>query len=348
MALSPPDIQPCPELVEQWISLLACWATWTSSSCELAFTRAQCILPALCTFAISYANQSQIFTVNSLAWFASAFDWSKPTAYFLDQAASRHSARGLLTAASDPNFRNFAVQHRWHEHSETALVSLLHACAAPKTIRLLNAVLSSLEDLEFIIGPHCPHCQPWRCTLTNRWTLPHAHRLKSVCLALWLIPTWTFTVNWQTQAHSAAALVRHVCHTHANFIAAALCFFLTGSCWRLQQPCHHVPRLAALFVRSFCHHCLVFVAISAVCNTPRSCSAPLVCLRHAGPGAFVSARLGIVSSMTEENQAALTAMLSALRERDPRRLCQKPPFPRMSPRPCRLKGHPLKTFQSLR
>ena len=80
---------------------------------------------------------------------ASAFDWSKPTAYFFDQAASRH--RDLLTAASDPNFRNFAVQHRWHEHSETALVSLLHACAGPKTIRLLNAVLSSLEDLEFII-----------------------------------------------------------------------------------------------------------------------------------------------------------------------------------------------------
>ena len=56
----------------------------------------------------------------------------------------------LLTAASDPNFRNFAVQHRWHEHSEAALVSLLHACAGPKTTRLLNAVLSSLEDLEFI------------------------------------------------------------------------------------------------------------------------------------------------------------------------------------------------------
>ena len=49
------------------------------------------------------------------------------------------------------NLWNFAAQHRWHEHSETALVSLLHACAAPKTISLLNAVLSSLEDLEFII-----------------------------------------------------------------------------------------------------------------------------------------------------------------------------------------------------
>ena len=172
MALSPRDTQPCPELVEQWISLLACWAdTFFARQRKIAllnhlrhyldfiilriglhegsvhFAR----LLTLCAFAISYANQSQVFTVNSLALFASAFDWSKPTAYFFDQAASRHSARGLLTAASDPNFRNFAVQHRWHEHSETALVSLSHACAGPKTIRLLNAVLSSLEDLEFII-----------------------------------------------------------------------------------------------------------------------------------------------------------------------------------------------------
>ena len=27
---------------------------------------------------------------------------------------------------------------------------------------------------------HCPHCHPWRCTLTNQWILFHAHRLK-VC-----------------------------------------------------------------------------------------------------------------------------------------------------------------------
>ena len=60
-------------------------------------------------------------------------------------------SQGLLTAASDPNFRNFAVQHRWHEHSEAALVSLLRACVGPKTTRLLNAVLSCLEDLELII-----------------------------------------------------------------------------------------------------------------------------------------------------------------------------------------------------
>ena len=87
-------------------------------------------LLTLCAFAIAYANQSQVFTVNSLALFASAFDWSKPTACFFGQASS-HSARGLLTAASGPNFRNFAVQHRWHEHLEAALVSLLHTCAGP-------------------------------------------------------------------------------------------------------------------------------------------------------------------------------------------------------------------------
>ena len=148
MALSAHEIQPCPELVEQWISLLACWAdSFFARQHKIALLNHPRLL-TLCAFAIAYANQGQTFTVNSLALFASA--WSKPTACFFGQTTS-HSARGLLTAASDPNFRNFAVQHRWHEHSEAALVSLLHACVGPKTTRLLNAVLSCLEDLEFII-----------------------------------------------------------------------------------------------------------------------------------------------------------------------------------------------------
>ena len=137
VALSTHETQPCPELVEQWISLLACWA-------DSFFARQHKIallnhlrgyldfiilriglhegsvhiarLLTLCAFAIAYANQDQTFTVNSIALFASAFDWSKPTACFSGQTSSR-LARGLLTAASDPNFRNFAVQHRWHEHS---------------------------------------------------------------------------------------------------------------------------------------------------------------------------------------------------------------------------------------
>ena len=95
----------------------------------------------LCAFAIAYANQGQTFTVDSLALFASAFDWHKPTACFLCQTISL-SARGLLTAACDPNFRRLAMQHRWHEHSESALVSLLHACVGPKTTRLLNFCLA--------------------------------------------------------------------------------------------------------------------------------------------------------------------------------------------------------------
>ena len=107
-------------------------------------------LLTLCAFAIAYANQGQTFTVDSLASFASAFDWRKPIACFWTQSTS-FSARGLLTAACDPNFRRFAIQHRWREHSESALVSLLHACVGPKTTRLLNAVLSCLEDLEFIL-----------------------------------------------------------------------------------------------------------------------------------------------------------------------------------------------------
>ena len=172
-ATSSPTPRACPELVEQWISLLAYWAdTFFARQRKIAllnhlrlyldfiilrtglhegsvhFAR----LLTLCTFVISYANQRQFFTVNSLAKFASAFDWSKPTACFHDRTAGRQSTKSLLTAASDPNFRNFAMQQHWHEHSETALVSLLHACAAPKTTSLLNAVLSSLEDLEFIIA----------------------------------------------------------------------------------------------------------------------------------------------------------------------------------------------------
>ena len=112
---------------------------------------APCILPALtlCAFAIAYANQSQTFTVNSLALFASAFDWSKPTACFFGQTSS-HSARGLLTAASDPNFRNFAVQHRWHGALRGSLSFTFARLCWPQDI-LLNAVLSCLEDLEFII-----------------------------------------------------------------------------------------------------------------------------------------------------------------------------------------------------
>ena len=155
-----------------------------------------------------------------------------------------------------------------------------------------------------------------RCTLTSQWTLLHAHRFKSVRLALCLTPTSTSTVNWQTQAHSAVALIWQMCHLHATLWL--LCIgVMTGSRRLSSSPVITCPKLAALFVHSLCHHCLVFVAISAVCNTPRSCSAPLVCFRHAGPGAFISAKnlMGIVSSMTEENQAALTAMLTALRER---------------------------------
>ena len=168
MALSTHETQPCPELVEQWVGLLACWAdSFFARQHKIALlnhlhryldlriglhegSMRIARLLTLCAFAIASANQDQTFTVNSLALFASAFDWSKPTACFPGQASSR-SARGLLTAASDPNFRNFAVQHRWHEHSEAALVSLLQACVGPKTTRLLNAVLSCLEDLEFIV-----------------------------------------------------------------------------------------------------------------------------------------------------------------------------------------------------
>ena len=156
--------------MEQWISLLVCWTVLffarQSKLALLSHLRRYldfiilrvglhegslhiARLLTLCAFAIAYANQSQTFTMDSLASFASAFDWHKPTACFLTQTTSL-SARGLLTAACDPNFRRFAIQHRWHEH-ESALVSLLHACVGPKTTRLLNAVLSCLEDLEFIL-----------------------------------------------------------------------------------------------------------------------------------------------------------------------------------------------------
>ena len=52
-------------------------------------------------------------------------------------------------------------EHRWHEHSESALVSLLHVCVGPKTTRLLNAVLSYLEDLEFILVRMQPAIPAW-------------------------------------------------------------------------------------------------------------------------------------------------------------------------------------------
>ena len=120
MALSPHEIQPCTELVEQWISLLACWTdSFFARQSKLALlshlrryldfiilriglhegSLHVARLLTLCTFAIAYANQGQTFTVDSLASFASAFDWHKPTARFLTQTTSL-SARGLLTAAT--------------------------------------------------------------------------------------------------------------------------------------------------------------------------------------------------------------------------------------------------------
>ena len=73
---------PCPEVVEQWISLLACWAdTFLARQRKIALlnhlrhyldfiilrigphessVHFACLL-TLCAFAISYANQSQVF-----------------------------------------------------------------------------------------------------------------------------------------------------------------------------------------------------------------------------------------------------------------------------------------------
>ena len=55
-------------------------------------------LLTLCTFAIAYANQGQPFTVDSLASFASAFDWHKPTACFLTPAALSSRAPSIFAA----------------------------------------------------------------------------------------------------------------------------------------------------------------------------------------------------------------------------------------------------------
>ena len=217
-------------------------------------------LLTLCAFAIAYANQGQTFTVDSLALFAST---SQTYSMFLD-SNNKSFSQGLLTAACDPNFRRFAIQHRWHEHSESALVSLLHACVGPKTTRLLNAVLSCLEDLEFILV----RMQP---------------AMPALRLALCLTPALTSTVARRTQAFSAVASF----HSRATTMPFSyLCAFgsLTGPRRALQQPCHHVPQVDFSCAHPFCNLCFV-------------------------------PRMGIVSSMTEENQAALTAMLAALRER---------------------------------
>ena len=93
MALSSHEIQPCTDLVEQWISLLACWAdsffARQSKLALLSYLRRYldfimlwiglhegsvhiAHLLTLCAFAIAYANQGQTFTMDRLALFASA------------------------------------------------------------------------------------------------------------------------------------------------------------------------------------------------------------------------------------------------------------------------------------
>ena len=191
MALSARVTQPCPELVEQWISLLACW---------------------------------QILTVNRLALFASAFDWSKPC--FFGQASS-HSARGLLTAASDPNFRNFAVQHRWHEHSEAALVSLLHARAGPMTTRLPSsdciARIASLGDaLSRTSGPYF--------MLTDLKCVPCALLDTHFDKRCQLADSGTFCRSLDLANVSHPCHFMAVVHWHYDRLAP------------LPQPCHHVPQ----------------------------------------------------------------------------------------------------------
>ena len=124
MALSPHKM-PCTELVEQWISLLACWTdSFFARQSKLALLSHLrryldfimlriglhkgsvhiARLLTLCAFAIAYANQGQTFTVDSLASFASAFDW-QAYSMFLDSINKPFS--------QDPNFRRFAIQHRW-------------------------------------------------------------------------------------------------------------------------------------------------------------------------------------------------------------------------------------------
>ena len=87
-----------------------------------------------------------------------------------------------------------------------------------------------------------------------------------------------------------------------TFCAWALCQARTGSPAALSS---RAPTRCFVCVLA-CYHCLVSVAI--VCNTPR-CSAPLACLRQVPSS--VPDLVGIVSSMTEENQAALTAVTAS-------------------------------------
>ena len=112
----------------------------------------------------------------------------------------------------------------------------------------------------------------------------------------------------------------------------------------LQQPCHHVPKAFLPCAHPFCCIRLVLCSHFSSVQLAHSCSAPFT--SDQVPSS-VPDLMGIVSSMTEENQAALTATCGNARPRDPRRLCQRPPFPRMSPQHCRPKGRLLKTCLSL-
>ena len=61
-------------------------------------------------------------------------------------AAGRQSARGLLTAASDPKFKNFAKQHHWHEHSEPALLHKAHRTKKSSLAHWLMGLVCSMTE----------------------------------------------------------------------------------------------------------------------------------------------------------------------------------------------------------
>ena len=59
------------------------------------------------------------------------------------------------------------------------------------------------------------------------------------------------------------------CTSMPTLLLSCICI-LTGSRWLSSSPVITCPRLAALFVHSFCHHCLVFVATRHASARPHS------------------------------------------------------------------------------
>ena len=180
-----------------------------------------------------------------------------------------------------------------------------------------------------------PHCQLGKRTLTNLWTSRRAHSFKSV----WLAPCFDTRSNKPCRSADSGihcrGLISQPCYNHA-FILVPLCIRrMTG-----------LRRLSSSLVVTCPKH---FFCVHIRFNLRLQCATRPLLLGHSlalsmsdQVPSSVPDLMGIEPGSPDHHACSLAGT-----PRNPRRLCQRPPFPRTSPQHCRPKGRLLKTCLSL-